>query len=311
MRPLTTSVVIRALNEAEHLPALMSGLLLQEQRPDEIVLVDSGSTDDTVAIAEAHGATIVHIAPEDFTFGRSLNVGCKAATGDVLIFVSAHVYPLHEHWLQNLVEPFDDDNVALSYGRQTGDHRTKFSELQLLRQWFPEESDPDQQTPFCNNANCAVRKSWWERFPYDEELTGLEDLAWAENALAHGGKIAYRADAPIAHIHEEEFARTRNRYRREAIAHRRIFHDQRMGALEAVALCAANIGRDYLAAVPRRRLLRNLFEIPSFRIAQYLGTWEGFRQQGDVSQELKRRFYYPKGITVSQPADFVDAKRAS
>ena len=292
------SIVIRALNEAEHLPALYSGILRQTRQPDQIVLVDSGSTDDTIAISQAHGADVVHIAPEDFSFGRSLNVGCAAATGDVLVFVSAHVYPTDENWLENLVEPFGHDDVVLSYGRQTGDHRTKFSELQLLRQWFPEQSDPDQTTPFCNNANCAIRRSEWEMHPYDEELTGLEDLAWAEQALKRGGRIAYRADATIAHIHDEDFPRIRNRYRREAIAHRRIFDDQRLGALEAAALFVANVGRDYLAAGARGQLRRNVVDIPSFRAAQYLGTWEGFRSRGDVSSELKRRFYYPKGIDL-------------
>lgn len=295
----TVSIVVRALDEAEHLPALFSGILRQTRQPDQIVLVDSGSTDDTVAIAAAHGADIVHIAPADFSFGRSLNVGCAAATGDILVFVSAHVYPVDAHWLSNLVEPFERDEIVLSYGRQTGDHRTKFSELQLMRQWYPDVSDPNQVTPFCNNANCAVRRSEWESFPYDEDLTGLEDLAWAGLALRRGGQIAYRADATIAHIHDEHFPRIRNRYRREAIAHRRIFHDQRLGAFEAMMLFAANVGRDYLAAAARRQLSTNLLDIPSFRAAQYLGTWEGFRSSGAVSTELKRRFYYPKGIDIS------------
>lgn len=308
---VSCSIVIRALNEAEHLPSLFSGILRQDRQPDQVILVDSGSTDDSVAIAEAHGADIVHIAPADFSFGRSLNVGCAAATGDVLVFVSAHVYPTDELWLANLLEPFADPEIVLSYGRQTGDHRTKFSELQLLRQWFPDESDPDQTTPFCNNANCAVRADWWRRFPYDEELTGLEDLAWAEQALRKGGRIAYRADASIAHIHDENFARIRNRYRREAIAHRRIFDDQRLGAFEAVLLFAANTGRDYMSAAARGKLLRNLGDIPLFRAGQYLGTWEGFRARGEVSAELKRRFYYPKGFTRRAPIPDAERKARS
>ena len=304
MDQLTTTIVIRALNEAEHLPALFSGLLRQTRRPDQIVLVDSGSTDDSVAIASAHGADIVHIAPEDFSFGRSLNVGCGAATGDVLVFVSAHVYPRDELWLDNLIAPFVDEAVVLSYGHQTGDHRTKFSEIQLLRQWFPDVSISNQTTPFCNNANCAIRASAWKLRPYDEELTGLEDLDWARWALSTGARLSYCADASIAHIHDENFPRIRNRYRREAIAHRRIFDDQRMGAAEALMLCAANIGRDYLAAIPRRRLLRNLIDIPTFRAAQYLGSWEGFRSRGEVSSQLKRRFYYPKAL--SRPLSSTD-----
>lgn len=293
----TVSIVVRALNEAEHLPALLDGIEAQSRQPTEIVLVDSGSTDDTVAICEKAGARVVHIAPADFSFGRALNVGCQAAVGEVLVFVSAHVYPVDELWLERLVAPFDEHEVALSYGRQTGDHRTKFSELELMRGWFPERSDPDQRHPFCNNANCAVRRSVWEDQPYDEELTGLEDLAWARLALENGWRIAYQADASIVHVHEEPLAATVNRYRREAIAHQRIYGDQRMGRLEALGLFLANCARDYLSALPRRRLLGNLVSIPLFRGAQFYGTWQGFRQgSAEVTTALKRRFYYPRGF---------------
>ena len=293
----TSTIVIRALNEAEHLPALFSGLLRQTIQPDQVILVDSGSTDDSIAIAEAHGARIVHIQPEDFSFGRALNLGCSAASGDILLFLSAHVYPLDEFWLENMLRPFGSEEIVSVYGRQTGDHRSHFSEIQLMRQWFPERSIDVQSHPFCNNANCAVRRTWWERLPYNEELTGLEDLDWASRAMAEGGKLSYRADAIIAHVHEERWGRTRNRYRREAIAMQRISPNQGIGARSAIWLCLANIVRDYIAAVPRRCLLRNLLSIPAFRTAQYVGAWEGFRTKGDVSTELRRRFYYPKAIT--------------
>ena len=291
----TVSIVIRALNEAEHLPALFSGLVHQNRQPDEVILVDSGSVDDTAAIARAHGAEIVSIAPMDFSFGRALNRGCAKATGDVIVIVSAHVYPLDEKWLDALVAPFEDEHVGLVYGGQTGDSRSHFSELELLRKWFPDVSDDDQQTPFCNNANCAVRAAAWRDLPYDETLTGLEDLDWAKRALAAGWRLVYRADARIAHVHNEPFAVTR--YRREAIAHRRIFHDQHISMLDALGLFLLSSGRDYLAAAVRRRLWSNLVSIPRFRAAQYLGTWEGFRHRGDVSTSLRRRFYYPKGFS--------------
>lgn len=295
----TVSIVIRALNEAEHLPALFSGLLRQTRQPDQVILVDSGSTDDSIAIAEAHGAHVVHIKPEDFSFGRALNLGCTHATGDVLVFVSAHVYPLTEKWLELIVEPFERPEVGLVYGGQTGDARSHFSELELLRQWFPDVSDPDQTTPFCNNANCAVRASAWRKLPYDETLTGLEDLDWAVRALEAGWKLVYEADARIAHIHNEPFAQTRNRYRREAIAHRRIFHDQDMNAFEATGLFLLSVVRDYVAAVGQHCLMSNVVSIPRFRAAQYFGTWEGFRSRGEISSSLRRRFYYPRGFDTT------------
>ena len=97
------SVVIRALNEAAHMGRLLASLSAQNRQPDEIVLVDSGSTDRTVEIAEQFDCRVIHMPPSEFTFGRSLNWGCDAAKGDLLIFVSAHVYPLAPDWLDRLI----------------------------------------------------------------------------------------------------------------------------------------------------------------------------------------------------------------
>ncbi len=295
---ISVSIVVRALNEAKYLPYLFEGLADQTRQPEEIILVDSGSTDGTRKIAIAAGSVVEKIKPEDFTFGRALNRGCESATGDILVFVSAHVYPHDKYWLERLVSPFENhSNVALVYGRQIGDERNHFSETELMRRWFPDVSDHQQMHPFCNNANCAIRKSAWEQNPYDEELTGLEDMAWAKQALSDGRRLWYESEATIVHVHEESISQTVNRYRREAIAHRKIFGRQKMGTLEAMGLFFANTIRDYMAAIPRRRLLRNLISIPRFRYAQFRGAWQGFQQGDELTAELKRRFYYPKGFT--------------
>jgi rhamnosyltransferase len=237
----------------------------------------------------------VHIKPEEFSFGRALNVGCEAASGDILVSVSAHVYPIYDSWLRELVAPFESPDVALTYGRQQGDDRTPYSERRIFTQWFPIESEPDQSHPFCNNANSAVRREVWERYRWDESLTGLEDLALARRALEDGGKISYVATAPIVHVHDETWAKIRNRYRREAIAHKAIYDEQRMGRFEAVGLAMVNIGGDLLFALRHRALLRNAGSIVAFRTAQFTGTYQGFAQSGPVHSELKRRFYYPAG----------------
>lgn len=74
------SVIIRTLNEAVHLNDLLTGIAGQvtEGLPHEVVIVDSGSTDGTLEIAESHGCVIRHISREEFSFGRSLNIGCDA-----------------------------------------------------------------------------------------------------------------------------------------------------------------------------------------------------------------------------------------
>src|SRR5215203_4238111 len=100
------SIVIRAFNEGQHIGRLLEGLRQQTLKDVEIVLVDSGSTDQTVSVAEAFGAQIVRIPSAEFTFGRSLNFGVKAATHELVVIASAHVYPLYPDWLECLLRPF-------------------------------------------------------------------------------------------------------------------------------------------------------------------------------------------------------------
>ena len=293
MSKLTTSIVVRALNEAEHLPRLIEGLKHQTIQPDEVILVDSGSTDETVALAEAAGWRITHIAKKDFSFGRSLNLGCDFAKGDILIMLSAHVYPVYDTYLEHMIQPFERSETGITYGRQVGDERTKFSESRVMLKWFPEESIFDQGHPFSNNANAAVRRKLWETYKYDEELTGLEDLEFARRAQADGHRIAYVAEAPVVHVHEETWATVRNRYRREAIAYARIMGEKHMGAFEAIKLGITNTSSDYFHALKGREFFKNIRAIPAFRIAQFHGEWQGFRTVGNISEELKNRFYYP------------------
>src|SRR5690606_16368828 len=79
---MDVSVVIRTLNEARHLRALLEGVRTQAYRDGrvELVVVDSGSTDGTLEIAREFEANVVHIAKEEFSFGRSLNLGCAVAS---------------------------------------------------------------------------------------------------------------------------------------------------------------------------------------------------------------------------------------
>ncbi len=77
-------------------------------------------------------------------------------------------------------------------------------EKQIFRRWFPEGSNNEQRYPFSNNANAAIRKLVWMQMPYDETLTGLEDLDWAKRAVQMGDKIVYSSEAEIIHVHNEK-----------------------------------------------------------------------------------------------------------
>lgn len=265
----------------------------QRRRADEIIVVDSGSTDATLSVASAFPTKVVRIAAGDFSFGRGCNVGVEAASSDIAIFISAHCYPVYDTWIEEMVAPFERSDVALTYGRQTGPPDVRFSEQRLFETWFPKQSVARQRHPFCNNANAAIRRSVWADIRYDEDLTGLEDLDWAKRALAAGGVLAYVAEAPVVHVHDENFSQVVNRYRREAIAHKQIYDDQRMSLIEAGRLAAVNALSDWKEVRKVGHPGVYYLSVGKFRLAQFWGTYQGFAQQGPVSGLLKRRFYYP------------------
>jgi len=288
------SIIIRAYNEEKHIGRLLEGIRQQTVKDAEVILVDSGSTDGTVSVAESFGARIVHIHPDEFTFGRSLNYGIKSATHESVIFASAHVYPVYPDWIETLLRPFQDDGIALTYGKQRGYEGSKYSEHQIFHQWYPDLSKPKQETAFCNNANAAIRKSLWEKNPYDETLTGLEDLAWAKWATQQGYAIAYVAEAEIIHIHNETPQGVYNRYRREAMALRKIYPEAHFNFYDFLRLTTTNIFSDLWHAVREHALLKNLFSIFWFRFMQFHGTRIGHRETSLITPQLRETFYYAR-----------------
>jgi glycosyltransferase involved in cell wall biosynthesis len=288
------SIVIRAYNEEKHIGRLLEGIRHQTVKDVEIILVDSGSTDGTVSIAESFGVKVVRIRPDEFTFGRSLNFGIRAASRELVVIASAHVYPVYPDWLETLLRPFEDESVALTYGKQRGHNFAKFSERQIFHQWYPDVSKPKQETAFCNNANAAILKSLWEKNPYDETLTGLEDLAWAKWAKERGYVVSYVAEAEIIHVHNETPRGVYNRYRREAMALRKIYPEAHFNFYDFLRLTAANIFSDLWHAAREGVLLKNLVSIFWFRFMQFHGTRMGHRETSLVTPQLRETFYYAR-----------------
>jgi len=290
------SVVIRAYNEEEHIGRLLEGILQQSKKNVEIVLVDSGSTDATLEMAARYPVNLVHIQPDEFSFGRSLNRGIAAASGEIVVIASAHVYPVYPDWLERLTAPLSDPQIALSYGKQRGNGTAKFSETQVFARWYPDTSNPRQTHPFCNNANAAIRRELWEAHPYDESLSGLEDLSWAHWAVSQGFALAYVAEAEVVHVHNETPHAVYNRYRREAMAFKRIFPHERFGLRDFLRLSLSNTLSDLWHAREQGVLLSSLGSIFWFRLMQFWGTYQGYRHPGPLTSQLRQTFYYPRGM---------------
>lgn len=293
------SVIIRVLNEAKHLRDLLESIRAQQvDLPIEIIVVDSGSTDGSLEIARHHNCRVVKISKDDFTFGRSLNLGCETADGDFLVFISGHCIPYDTTWLKSLVAPLQANEASYSYGRQIGDHTTKFSEHQLFAKYFPEDPARAQSGFFCNNASAALTKTAWRDHKFNEDLTGLEDMELAKRLIEASHEIAYAADSIVYHIHDESWLQVRRRYEREGIALQHIMPGVHVRIRDFVRYFARSVLMDISTARRSKSLIRNAREIVLFRFMQYIGTYRGNQDHRILSHAMKERYFYP-GVEVA------------
>src|SRR6476661_9203193 len=156
--PMRTSVVIRVRDEARALGELLDRLARQTA-PHEVVVVDSGSADGSDAVAERAGAQLVRVGA--FTFGGALNAGTRAASGDVVVALSAHAFPPDERWLARMTGAFEDPAVACAFGPQRGGRRVQ------------EAATFDPRSTYSNGAG-GFRRALWERHPFREDLPACE-----------------------------------------------------------------------------------------------------------------------------------------
>lgn len=289
------SVIVRTLNEARYLAGLLESIASQDVHGlgFEVIVVDSGSTDGTVGIAESHGCRVLHIDKKSFSFGRSLNLGCRAALGDILVIVSGHCIPVNDRWMMELTAPILEEAADYSFGRQIPGPKTKFSEERIFEKYFPAQRPHGQSEFFCSNANAALSFAAWERLRFDEDLTGLEDMELAQRLLRNGGKVMYQPEAVVYHHHDETWGQIRNRYEREAIALQHVMPNVHVSLKDVVRYIATSVFNDAFAAAKKRVFRDNIKEILFYRAHQYLGVYAGNNQHRRLSISEREKYFYP------------------
>lgn len=208
----SVSLLMLMKNERHHMESnwpLIAGQ--QFDGPVEYIYIDSGSTDGTLEFMAAQGVQAHCIPPSDFHHGRTRNLAASRATNDILVLLSGDARPRDAHWLANLVRPFEDPDVGAVYGRQmppAGMHpvraqalRSEYGEIRQVRSVG--EGDPLNPGLFrFSNANAAVRRALWERFPWDESLLLAEDQGQCRDLLLAGYRVVYDPEAAVIHGHE-------------------------------------------------------------------------------------------------------------
>jgi GT2 family glycosyltransferase len=196
------AVVVPVLNGRNMVRDCVTACLDQTRPPDELFVIDNGSTDDTADVARAAGATVI-CEPVRSSF-RARNRGWEASSADVIAFTDVDCVP-RRNWLADLSEPFADPSVAA-----VGGDIIQAELNSAAQRWMVERKFLDQGfnqcamfLPFFATANAAYRRSTLESIGgFDEAYVvsgGDTDLTWRVQELA-GGRIVYRPEAAVDHF---------------------------------------------------------------------------------------------------------------
>ncbi len=201
---LDASIIIRVKNEKRHLGETLEAVLAQRLRNLEVIVVDSGSTDGTLEIAQRFPVRLLQIKPQEFTYGYALNLGARAAHGRYLVSLSAHATPQNDVWLESLLAGFVDSSVAGTYSRIYTRPGAFLYQRLLVRLFYG--PFPWTLTTYASfhNTSSAIRHDLWHILPFDEDMPGGEDQSWARRARAIGYRIIYTPESKVWHSHEGE-----------------------------------------------------------------------------------------------------------
>lgn len=205
--PPRISVLVPVKDGAADLPRLLAALARQDL-PHELLVVDSGSRDDSVALARAAGARVVEIAPETYGHGRTRNLAAETATGELLCFLTQDAAPV-DGWVRAIVEAFAaDERIGAVYGPHLPHPDSTPMVARELETFFASFS-PDGGTvlqgpgdpPFLSNVNAAYRRACWDAVRF-RDVAYAEDQAFGIDLLAAGWLKAYVPAAAVLHAHD-------------------------------------------------------------------------------------------------------------
>jgi glycosyltransferase involved in cell wall biosynthesis len=199
------SFIIRAKNEEKDIERTLKSIRTQDiSIPIEIILVDSGSVDQTIEIAKRYVDKVVMIPPEEFTWGLALNKGIEAATGDLIALISGHCVLANSDVLSQSIEFFDVHNIVALYGRQVGEPQKDIFECVETFHSFKDIEyieSCDGMGIIISNAGCLLKREMWEKVPFDEKAQSSEDVLWAKKVCSQGYKVGYTNRFEILHGH--------------------------------------------------------------------------------------------------------------
>lgn len=206
------SVLIPVKNGASTLHRCLESIRNQYCKvPIEILVLDSGSTDGSVHIANSFGAKVISVDPSTYNHGLTRNLGFDFSAGDLLFFTVQDAWLSETNILEGMANWFNDETIVGVCGHQAVPHerdknpilwfRRSTKPIPEIRQYILSNPMPVYSW---DNVVSMYRRGALENLPFEKTYTG-EDWIWAFNALIKGWKLVYDPSLVVYHYHHRTF----------------------------------------------------------------------------------------------------------
>lgn len=263
--------IIRTYNEESFIPALLKSIFEQKTKYDfEVVVVDSESTDNTVAIIKEYkNVSTISIKKDQFTYGRSINEGLSIARGRYVCIVSAHCILCEQFYIDNVVSYLDSNlNISGIYGEHRPLVASRSSECVDFKNKFVFGID----NRYPNNANAIYRRELFKTSKFDESLIALEDMEFALRMRKAGHIFKYSDKIPVYHFHHEDNRQVFRRYFREHYVELQLAELNDLKLENKYLNIFKKLFQDCLLIINKGAFIKSIYGVLGYRLSEFLGV---------------------------------------
>lgn len=305
----SVTVVLLTLNGISTIEAVVHGLLNQAAPIEQILVVDSSSTDGTpekiLEVLRAAGKErllhLIRIPRAEFHHARTRDFALSKCRTRFAVLLVQDAIPANASWLDGLLAPFDySPHIAASCSRIL-----PYAEAHLLAQRDVLADPSASREPkmftrdnagecFYQHVSACVRVSAWRRLSfsdaYDAALQGKadflpgfgEDRTWAKAMCEQGKAIAFSPHSVVLHTHDYSLLGVFSRERQDMRLRSREGFPGRRTLLSSLPHALTGTARDarFLLSVDASAAgrVRSLAKSIPYRLAQAFGQWLGTRE---------------------------------
>lgn len=210
MKTIETTVIVRTMNNEDIISKTLKALFSQTYKDFKLLVVDSGSHDDTLKKVSFYQHNLMQVEQEDYHPGIVLNNAIKQTNTELIVFLNSDTVMLHKNCLQLLIDGLKEKENSAVYARQIARPEAKPWVRRDYEISFPKTAE-NPSWMFYSLPLSGIKKSVWEENPFYTKSWASEDTQMGVDLVNKNLKVKYLSNIIVMHSHNYTLNQIYNR----------------------------------------------------------------------------------------------------